>query len=298
VQPQDTICLDRGSYQVIRTASMPSYHWGNYLVLDQPPELAEIDAWLVRCWQELGDLPIRKRTLSWETDPGQTWPRGDQEPPREYQRLIVLAADLPPLPPLPPGHVPRVHDAPGGITFRPITGDGEWRLVPELSIAALDTSIPGYAEFVRWRYDQYARVLAGNPGHQWGAWLGDALVASLGLFSAPEALRFQEVQTHPEHRGRGICTALCVHALRHHMAAEPGKPAIIVAESGSQAERIYRRIGFAEIGWQHVLAHGAPGSASPAGPGPAGPGPAGPGPAGPGPAGPAEFNRSGHHSGD
>jgi GNAT superfamily N-acetyltransferase len=265
VQPQDTICLDRGSYQVIRTASMPSYHMGNYLVLDQPPGLAEIDAWLARSWQELGDLPIRRRILSWESNPGQTWPPEGQAPPQEYQRLVVLALDR--LPGQPARRPPLIHDAPDGITFRPITGGDEWQRVPELAITTLDAPIPGYAEFVRWRYDQYARVLAGSPGHQWGAWLGNALVASLGLFSTPAGLRFQEVQTHPEHRGRGVCTALCTRALRHHMAAEPGKPAIIVAESGSQAERIYRRIGFAEIGWQHTLAHDVPGGASAPAPG-------------------------------
>jgi GNAT superfamily N-acetyltransferase len=256
VQPRDTRCLERDGYQVIRTESMPSYQMGNYLILDQPPNLAELDAWLARCWQELGDLPISKRLLVWETGAGHTWPAKGQEPPREYQPLVVLGLDQPPAMPA---------RAPEDIVFRPVAGDREWPLVPELSVATLDKEIPGYAEFVRWRYDQFRRSLADNAGQVWGAWHGDRLLASLGLFSAAAALRFQEVQTHPEHRRRGLCAALCIHALRHHMAAEPGKPAIIVAEAGSQAERIYRRIGFAELGRQHALSYGVPGEAEYAG---------------------------------
>ena len=55
------------------------------------------------------------------------------------------------------------------------------------------------------------------------------------------------------HRGRGVCTTL-VHAMAADVAARrPGEEVILVAAAGSQAERIYRGVGFAPIGSQHEL---------------------------------------------
>ena len=61
------------------------------------------------------------------------------------------------------------------------------------------------------------RSLVEQGRGQWfGAFLDGRLVASLGLFVASAGLaRFQEVKTHPDFRGRGLCGTLVHHASRY-----------------------------------------------------------------------------------
>ena len=79
----------------------------------------------------------------------------------------------------------------------------------------------------------------------WGAFVDDVLASSLGVFVASTGLaRYQDVQTHPAYRRRGLCSALLHAAGRHALAELGARRLVIVADPDDEAVRIYRRAGF------------------------------------------------------
>ena len=250
---------------------MPSFHDGNLLWLDEPPMSPDqspaampggqrtAEDWLRCCAAELADLPVQQYMIRWETqDAGEAevWAHSGQlAGDIEYGCNTVLTLEHPPdQPPVPPGYC-----------IRPVQSDAEWAALPALAMIANQVHSPEHARFILWQRAQHRDTMAEVGGHWWGVFQHDVLVASLGLLRPPLGLRFQEVETHPDHRRRGLCRALCSHALVAEMMPGNGNGngnggdapdlcrAVIVAETGSQAERIYRRVGFAGVGLQHCL---------------------------------------------
>ena len=93
----------------------------------------------------------------------------------------------------------------------------------------------------------HRRLVEQGRGQWFGAFLGDELVASLGIFVASEGLaRFQDVKTRPDFRGRGLCGTL-VHAAGRHAFDELGVHTLLmVADPDYLAIRVYRSVGFEE----------------------------------------------------
>jgi predicted GNAT family acetyltransferase len=84
-----------------------------------------------------------------------------------------------------------------------------------------------------------------GAGAWWGAFIGDRLLSSMGLFGAsPGLARFQQVQTHPDARGRGLAGTL-VHRVSRYDFEELGATTLVmVADPEYLAIRIYRSVGF------------------------------------------------------
>lgn len=66
--------------------------------------------------------------------------------------------------------------------------------------------------------------------------------------------RIESVITHPLYRRKGIACALVAHAVRESLAAE-SECLYLFTEKGGNAERIYRKIGFAEVSPMPVRRH-------------------------------------------
>ena len=98
------------------------------------------------------------------------------------------------------------------------------------------------------------RRAAGNralttAGH--GAWFGafvdGALVTQMGLVSAGSGLaRFQAVETHPDHRGRGLAGTLVHHVSGYGFRELGAHTLVMVADPGYHAIRVYRAVGFGD----------------------------------------------------
>lgn len=245
VQPASTSFIDRSSYRLVRTDEHPGYHYGNYLLLDYSPSVRELDHWFEKCRYELADLPVRRLILQWETDLDQLWGGiRELDDSLYYVADVVLSSTAAPDP---------VAD-PDGMILRPLESDRDWDLVIELSKQVSEAmSGAAFASFARWRYGQFRQAATDGRCRWWGAFAGEQLLSSLGLFQSPSLLRFQEVQTHLDHRRRGICQALCVAALRRAFTDHPSAQAIIVAAEASSARRLYERLGFRAVALQHNL---------------------------------------------
>ena len=239
VQPDLTRVLDRAGYRVVITESFPGYWFGNLVSLDTPPTPQDLDAWFEVARAELGTIGgLQKLILDWETSlaiPGDPhlWPAGTA-----HECGTVMTCP------------PRAHafSAVPDVRCRSVSGDGAWGEVVDLACDEF-----GGSDFEHWRLGAFRRAVEAGKGLWWGAWYGPLLVASCGLFEAGDYLRFQDVVTRQRYRRHGICRFLCETALQEAWSRQSRASAVIVAERGTDAERLYRRLGFEAVGWQHAL---------------------------------------------
>ena len=95
---------------------------------------------------------------------------------------------------------------------RPLAGDDDWAQRVSLDLVCDDGGGDGFSEFTRIKAAAERRLTETGDGVWYGAFDNGRLVATMGVVRAgSQVARFQEVQTHPEARGRGVGGSL-VHA--------------------------------------------------------------------------------------
>ncbi|HEY3530943.1 MAG TPA: GNAT family N-acetyltransferase [Nocardioides sp.] len=226
---------DRGTHLVVRTPDNPAYWWGNFFLLSTPPS----DADEARSWVATFETQFpgaRHRTFGVD---GQAGTIDDLAPFAEIGLDVDLSAVM---------TATSVHEPPRpntDATYRPLDSDSDWAQQIEVARAGEDV---GYElPFVTARTAAQRRLVDAGHGAWWGAFEGDRLLASMGLFTAsPGLARFQSVKTHPDARGRGLAGTL-VHRVSRYGYDELGAHTLVmVADPDYLAIRIYRSVGFAE----------------------------------------------------
>lgn len=223
---------------VVRTPKQPDFWSGNLVIFPGPPGEPEAEAARFRA-----DFPEATHLrVAWDQ------PNFDPEPWRarwtalgaEIEVDDVLSREGPPPPrPVPEGYALRELDP---------ASDADW--TQSLQVALIVGIGEGYEEashrpFLERRIQGRRRLVAEGRLRWWGAFRNGALAGQMGLVEGEidgrPLARFQDVDTHPDHRRRGLCGAL----LAHVGAAARSPTLVIVAEPGGDAGRIYRRAGFA-----------------------------------------------------
>src|SRR5215471_4600410 len=81
-----------------------------------------------------------------------------------------------------------------------------------------------------------------------------SMVSGLGVFSDGSGIaRFQDVDTHPDHRNQGLAGTLVYQAGQHARKEMAAQTLVIVAEPLGPAIRIYRSVGFRDAETQVQL---------------------------------------------
>jgi ribosomal protein S18 acetylase RimI-like enzyme len=141
-----------------------------------------------------------------------------------------------------------VHEPPRpntGATYRKLASDGDW--TQQIEVARAGEDIGYELPFVTAKTRAERRLVDAGYGAWWGAFEGDRLLASMGLFTASEGLaRFQSVKTHPDARGRGLAGTLVHRVSRYGFEELGARTLVMVADPGYLAIRIYRSVGFAD----------------------------------------------------
>jgi len=207
--------------------SCPSYWHGNRLVLDRPPDAAELERWRLR----------HRELFAW---------RGAEFP------VVITWYDLLDVPP--PEFADEVHVAmlaPAGCEVAPVPAglrsadacdDAAWEAVVELARVVH----PQYREFNRLWLSMLRSTLARRRGvlrvlvNERGV-----VVAGAAGISWDGVGRYADVQVHPEYRRRGCARYLVTSILADLRRSVDD--VIIVAQAESGAERLYRSIGFVPI---------------------------------------------------
>jgi ribosomal protein S18 acetylase RimI-like enzyme len=239
-----SVIEDRGTHLVVRTPANPTYFWGNFLLLRQLPvpggerevvgafhtefPLAEHVAVGVDGTEDLTEQLATFVEAGLEVDCGIVLTTATLQPPRPVADDVVV---------------------------RPLESDDDWegraRLSHHLWSNTDETSFMTYA---RRKNEQERGLVVRGLGRRYGAFVGDELVSTAGIFVTHAGIaRFQSVETHPDHRRRGLAAAV-VHAAGEHALATYGiEVLVIAADADGDAIRIYRRLGFADTERHNTL---------------------------------------------
>jgi ribosomal protein S18 acetylase RimI-like enzyme len=221
---------DRGDCLVIRTPGNPDFWWANFLLL---PELrpGSGDGWRARFAAEFPDAGHLTFGLD---DPGADGVEPGELPGMTLERNAVMTATSVHAP-------PRPNDA---AKIRALAGDADWRQSSELTAAVHAGEVGGVSAFVTARTAAKRALTEAGHGTWFGAFLDGTLVAQLGLIAVDGGLaRFQDVETHPAARRRGLAGTLVWQASAGTLAAG-GTTLVMVADPEDAAIRVYRSVGF------------------------------------------------------
>lgn len=226
--------VDRDDYLVVTTPDDPSYYYGNLLVLPAAPQVGEVAYWTRKFASELGSNPeIRHVALRWDGIHGDTGATDELVAAGfTLEHSVVMTARALTAPPSP-------------YLVRPLYSR-ELPATAELEFADSDSHDDVFRRFLYRRAAWQQRLVEEGTAAFWGAFDAGVLVGSLGLVPLGERARYQDVQTASSHRKRGIAGALLAAAA----AGAPDRELVIVAETGSAAERLYARLGFRPI--EHI----------------------------------------------
>lgn len=227
--------VEEGDHLVVRTPSSPDYWWGNFvLVAASVPvaagvevfhrEFPDADHVAIGVDGTDGAVPASAVGLGLEADVS-----------------VVLTA-------------PAAVSA-GGVDadVRPLSSDGDWEQLLQLrqqddhpAVQLRRQEDPAADEaFQRSRVDGARRVVDSGAGVYLGAFRDGYLVSTLGVVCAgSRTVRYQHVQTHPEHRRQGLAGRLVAAASRTARTRWDVERFVIVADPDGPAINLYRSLGF------------------------------------------------------
>lgn len=244
------VIVDRGEYLVVRTPSNPAFWWGNFLLFPGPAAAGAAARWLTAFTAEFPDAGYRAIGVD-----GTSAGYGDQG---EFAVLgltaevnTVLTArrlrEPAPRPAAVAGAAGTARRA-ADIVCRPLAGDDDWAQADTLTFACDDRSDEHEHRLFLTARQREARALC-EAGH--GAWIGafvdGQMRSGCGIFTGGDGLaRYQNVETHPGFRRRGLASRAVYRAGRHAMQALGAATLVIVADPGDVAIGIYRSLGFSD----------------------------------------------------
>ena len=230
-----SVVEDRGTHLVVRTPDNPTYYWGNFILLAGPPvpggEREVVGAFNT-------EFP-EARHVSIGIDTPDLTP--EARAAFEAAGLVVDVASVLTASELQP---PREVEA----EVRELVGDEDWEARARLSQQLYpQTSEESFMRFARQKNAQERRLVDAGRGTRFGAFVDGVLASTAGIFVTEDGVaRFQSVETHPDHRRKGLAAAV-VHAAGQHALDQLGvRTLVIVADTDGDAIDIYRRLGFTD----------------------------------------------------
>lgn len=232
---------DRGSHVAVRTPANPTFRWGNFDLLAAPPSADEVADVLARYDADLPEGDFRTFGVDGTGDQSAALAPLVAAGLRLEPSTVMTATSV---------HAPPRPNA--EVTCRRLVSDDDWAQRVEVSVA-VDEADPdtssgdGYRLFAERRAAADRASCEAGGGGWWGAFVGDRLVATMGLVDAGDGLaRFQMVETHPGHRGKGFAGTL-VHRVAAYGFDELGaRTLVMVADPSYLAIRVYRSVGFVD----------------------------------------------------
>jgi GNAT superfamily N-acetyltransferase len=243
---------DRGDYLVVRSPGNPGFWWGNFLLLSAMPQAGSAVAWLARFAAEFP--AARHVALGVDSADRQDmipedFPAAGLQP----QRGTVLTCTSVREPP----HLSA------GAEIRPLESDADWQQSVDLAVRCFDDGEP--EEYLQRRTAARRRLTRAGMGVWFGAFRGGRLLAQLGLCDAGGGLaRYQDVETHPAARRRGLAGTLVWQAGQHGREVLGATTLVIVADPAATAIRLYRSCGFTDTEPQLTLERPPPPPNTPA----------------------------------
>lgn len=245
-----SVITDRGDHLVVRSPHNPDFYWGNFLLLAGAPRPGESERWLIAFGSEFPDA----RHVAIGVDA----PDGD---PGAVAELVAAGLTVEVDTVLQASSLTEPAVANGRATFRPLLTARDWGQASTLrQVVATADGFDSSAHqlFLEHQIDEGRRLAGGGHGHFFGAFASGRLLALLGLVTDGTGVaRFQSVETHPDHRRRGLASMLVYQAGQYGLREMGARTLVIVADPSGPAIGIYRALGFHEAERQVGLARPA-----------------------------------------
>jgi GNAT superfamily N-acetyltransferase len=226
---------DHGDYLVIRSPRDADYWWGNFLLLAHPGP-GEAAHWVATFAAEfpaahhiaLGLDVIEVGAV----DIGEYVAEG-----LRLERSAVLTAQ----------ELTEPSQPYAGAVYRELTADDDWRRAAELRAAVNAGEPGGDLAFIRARVAAERALTEAGHGAWLGAFVDGELVAQLGVVTDGSGVaRYQNVETHPKWRRRGLASTLVWRAGQYGLEVLGAGTLVIVADPHADAIKVYRTVGFAD----------------------------------------------------
>ena len=237
-----SVVEDRGTHLVVRTPDNPTYYWGNFILLSEPPvpggEREVVGAFHT-------EFP-EARHVSIGIDTPDLTP--EARAAFEAAGLVVDVASVLTASELQP---PREVEA----EVRPLQSASDWESRARLSLAIEERDDEeSHLRFARGRNVQEQALIDAGRGTRFGVFVDGEVVSTAAVFTTEDGIaRFQSVETHMGHRRKGLAAA-AVHAAGSYAQEHLGaRTLVIVADDDGDAIGIYRRLGFAGTERQLML---------------------------------------------
>jgi ribosomal protein S18 acetylase RimI-like enzyme len=232
---QGSVFERRAGYQVIRTPANPTFHWGNFLLLDRPPAPGTVSSWTSTFAREFpGAEHVAIGVDGTSGDAGDEAELAAAGLEADHNAVLTAAATTPP---------PRPNEV---AQFRMLDCDADWEAALDLQQAVHPYGDPeGWDGFNGLRLLAMRQMQAQGFGAWFGAFQAGQMVSGLGVFGdSSGVVRFQNVDTHPGHRNQGLAGTLVHNAGQYAQQEMAAKTQVIVADQSGTAVRIYRSVGF------------------------------------------------------
>src|SRR5215831_19702043 len=241
---QGSVIEPRTGYQVIRTPANPTFYWGNFMLLDRRPAPGTVSSWtstFAREFPGAGHVAIGVDGTSGDAGDEAELAAAGLEADRNT--VLTAAATAPP---------PRPNEV---ARFRMLESDADWEAALDLQDAVHSYGGPaGWQGFNGSRLLAMRRMQAEGFGAWFGAFLAGSMVSGLGVFGDGSGIiRFQSVDTHPDHRNQGLAGTLVHKAGEYALRDMAARMLVIVADQAGAAVRIYRSVGFGDAETQVQL---------------------------------------------
>jgi RimJ/RimL family protein N-acetyltransferase len=227
---------EHDSYIVVRTPANPGYYFGNFLIFDCAPQPGDFDRWRAAFERAFArDADVRHAAFAWSIDASPA--AIDEFTVSGYafeETAVLIAHDVAPC------------EEPAGMHVRPLRDDADWSAQLALGLANREAEHEpqSYAAF-KARQVMHHRHLAGTSGAWLGAFDGERLAGSCGIFRAGDSVaRYQDVGVLAEYRNRGIARCLISHAARYAREQLGAHRLVIAADAHDFPRKLYERAGF------------------------------------------------------
>jgi ribosomal protein S18 acetylase RimI-like enzyme len=236
-----------GGVTVHRVPDNPGYRWGNCLHLPAAPALHELQDLVELARKIFGNQPESRHVmLRWDgvrIDAALAAAAQDQKMEVDSGRVM---------------HALTLKDVSAqSVSIRPLDISSEWSDIVGLNIACDPEEPGGLADYLAFKQGQrraWQAWAAAGAAVWWGAFIDDRLVGQAGLVCCPGGRgRFQSVETHPDYRGRGVCSSL-VSTIGRHATEELGCESLWMGVNPEGlAQYLYAKLGFEFGAWQNSL---------------------------------------------
>ena len=252
--PRDGALTRTDKGWAISTPSEPNHYIHNVLCFDNLPADKNVDAAIVDFRRAFPDVSTATHeAICWSIPLDAPW----VEVPAAYVdagffalRFSVLARSAQAAPP-PVSHLQRE-----AFVVRELAADDvdAWNDVLALyAYVQFDGPMPDEVDddliesSVRdATVDPLRELVRRGRARMWVIVAGGEFVAAAPLVQQDSVARFQAIVTHPNWRGRGLCSQLIEHAIANCHGGRDVE-VVLVTEHGSAAERLYQQLGFTTV---------------------------------------------------